>query len=62
MADIMNFMSKRFDANDDCLRKMSNECEEQNAKNDTNFKEIKKLFLLYEGPYEVCLLYTSRCV
>ena len=35
-------------------------------------KEIKKFFLLYEGPYEVieikmnnayvCLLYTSRCV
>ena len=28
-------------------------------------KEIKKFFLLYEGPYEIvgiCLLYTSRCV
>ena len=71
----------RFDVNDTKFDQLSNDikeqkikCEQQNIKNDINFKELKEQNIKFEQSISVkfddlsnvhckrCLLYTSRCV
>ena len=62
--DLFNFMSKRFDANDEKfdtkfdqlsndIKEQKIKCEQRNIKNDINFKELKEQNIKFEQSISV---------